>query len=244
MIHLLYSNSYKNALNEKDETMLKKILFTATLLAAASFSNAGTITLTDTVALQTTDFTKSLSFANFDTMGGSLILESVAFSIDGSILGDIEVESRSAAPATITATLSAELKLTDAAMNTLVVTIPSITRILNATAFDGVVDFGGTSGATYAGLTAQKFEQSIYTDAATLAMFTGMGSSMFTFDATAVSVATGAGAITSVFTTSAGGVVEVIYTYRERPNQVSAPSQVAMLGIGLLIIAGFRKVRK
>lgn len=244
MIHLLYSNSYKNTLNEKDEIMLKKILFTATLLCAATFSNAGTITLTDTVALQTTDFSKTLSFANFDTMGGTRVLESVAFSIDGSILGDIEVESRDASPSTITATLSAELTLTDALMNTLVVTIPSITKILNATAFDGVVDFGGTSGATYAGLTAQKFEQSIYTDATTLAMFTGMGSSMFTFDAEAISVATGAGGITSVFTTSAGGIIEVIYTYKEIPTQVAAPSQIALLGLGLLAIVGYRKLRK
>jgi hypothetical protein len=224
--------------------MLKKILYTATLLCAATFSNAGTITLTDTVALQTTDFTKTLSFANFDTLSGARVLESVAFSIDGSIFGDIEVESRAAAPSTITATLSAELTLTDALMNTLVVTIPSITRIFNASAFDGVVDFGGTSGMTYSGLTAQKFEQSIYTDATTLAMFTGMGTSMFTFDAAAVSVATGAGGITSVFNTTAGGIVEVIYTYREVPKQVTAPSQIALLGFGLLAFAGFRRIRK
>jgi hypothetical protein len=75
-------------------------------------------------------------------------------------------------------------------------------------------------------------------------MFTGMGTSMFTFDAAAVSVATGAGGITSVFNTTAGGIVEVIYTYREVPKQVTAPSQIALLGFGLLAFAGFRRIRK
>ncbi|MFT6267948.1 MAG: hypothetical protein ACJAVV_000753 [Alphaproteobacteria bacterium] len=224
--------------------MLKKLLCGATLLCAATFSNAGTIVLSDEVTLQTTNFQTSLSFAQFDTMGGTRVLDSVSFSIDGSIFGDISVESRDAAAATITTRLSAELTLTDALMNTLVVTIPSIERILNATSFDGDVDFGGTSGATYADLEATQFNQETYSDAATLALFTGMGFSDFTFDAAATSVATGAGSITSAFNTSASGLVEVIYTYSDTVTQVSAPSHVAFLGLGVLAFAGLRKVRK
>ncbi|MGK0373299.1 MAG: hypothetical protein ACJAW1_003572 [Glaciecola sp.] len=220
--------------------MLKKLLCGATLLCAATFSNAGTIVLSDEVTLQTTNFQTSLSFAQFDTMGGTRVLDSVSFSIDGSIFGDISVESRDAAAATITTRLSAELTLTDALMNTLVVTIPSIERILNATSFDGDVDFGGTSGATYADLEATQFNQETYSDAATLALFTGMGFSDFTFDAAATSV----GSITSAFNTSASGLVEVIYTYSDTVTQVSAPSHVAFLGLGVLAFAGLRKVRK
>lgn len=224
--------------------MIKKILCGATLLCAATLSNAATIVLSDTVALQSTDFSTSLTFAKFDTMGGTRKLESVAFSIDGSIFGDIEVESLSAAASVVTTRLSAELTLTDALSNTLVVTIPSIERVLNASAYDGMTDFGGTSGATYAGLSASKFEQSTYTDAATLAMFTGMGLADFTFDAAARSIAIGSGGITSTFNTNAAGIVQVVYTYEKLVRQVSAPSQVALIGLSLIGFAGLRKIRK
>ncbi|MFT6268680.1 MAG: hypothetical protein ACJAVV_001495 [Alphaproteobacteria bacterium] len=225
-------------------TMLKKLLCGATLLCAATFSNAGTIILSEAVTLQTTNFQTALSFAQFDTMGGTRTLDSVSFSIDGSIFGTIEVESRDAAPAVITTKLEAELTLTDALDNILVVTIPSIERILNAAAFDGTIDFDGPSGETYADLMADAFNIETYTDAATLAIFTGMGDAEFTFDAAATSIATGAGSITSAFNTSAAGFVEIIYTYSDTVTQVSAPSHVALLGLGLLAFAGSRKIRK
>jgi hypothetical protein len=224
--------------------MLKKLLCGATLLCAATFSLAGTITLNDTVSLQTTNFQTALSFAKFDTMGGTRVLDSVSFSIDGSIFGTIEVESRDASATVISTKLEAQLTLTDELMNTLVVTIPSIERILNASAFDGTVDFGGSSGATYDDLMASQFNIETYSDAATLAMFTGMGDADFTFDAAAASIATGAGSITSQFNTSASGFVEVIYTYTDVVTNVSAPSHVAFLGLGILAFAGLRKVRK
>jgi hypothetical protein len=229
--------------------MLKKMLIGASLLCAAGFTSAATITLTDTVAVQTTNFTTSLTFAKFDTMGGTRVLDSVAFSIDGSIFGSAEVESRDNAPATIVTTLEATLTLTDALTNVLVVTIPSVTNTFNATAYDNVLDFGGTSGITYPDLTANMSNSESYMDAATLAFFTAtmMGeTTTFSFDATATSSATGAGNITSGFNTTAGGEVQVIYTYTDvpPPNMVSAPSHVALLGLGLLAFAGLRKVRK
>lgn len=224
--------------------MLKKILCGATLLCAAGFTSAATIELSSNVALQTTNFNTSLSFAKFDTEGGTKVLNSVTFSIDGTILGSARVESEDAQSAILTTTLSAKLTLSDALANTLVVTIPSITNVFNASAWDNSTDFGGTSGITYLGLTASQSESETYTDAMTLAMFTGMGNAMFTFDAAATSSATGAGNIISSFSTTAGGLVKVIYNYTDVPVTVSSPSHVALLGLGLLAFAGLRNVRK
>lgn len=224
--------------------MLKKLLCGATLLCAATFSNAGTITLSDTVSLQTTNFQTALSFAKFDTMGGTRVLDSVSFSINGTIQGSIKVESSDASATVIATKLEAQLTLTDALDNTLVVTIPSIERVLNASAFDGSIDFGGTSGATYADLEESNFNIETYSDAATLAMFSGSGAADFMFDAAAASMATGAGSITSQFNTSASGFVEVIYTYSDVVTNVTAPSHVAFLGLGVLAFAGLRRVRK
>jgi hypothetical protein len=72
----------------------------------------------------------------------------------------------------------------------------------------------------------------------TLAYFTG--AEIFTFDAAATSRAFGAGDISSSFFTTASGTVKVIYEYRE----VSSPSHVALLGFGILVLAGFRRVAK
>jgi hypothetical protein len=229
---------------KKDTTMLKKILCGATLLCAAGFSNAASITLVQSasVAVDTTNFQTDLSFDRFDTMGGTRVLESVTFSIDGSIFGSAEVESRDAEEAVIVTTLSAELSLVDELMNTLVVTIPSISNTFNATAYDGSLDFGGTSGMSFLDLSATQYEEATFTDLATLTMFTGADSANFVFDAAATSSSTGAGNLTSAFNTSAGGEVQVIYTYSEVP--VSAPTHVALLGFGLLAFAGLRKARK
>jgi hypothetical protein len=232
-------------INKGDEIMLKKLLCGATLVCAAGFANAATITLSDTVAVSTTNFTTSLNFAKFDTMGGTRVLESVTFAIDGSIFGSAEVESRDNAATTVVTTLSAELTLIDALSNTLVVTIPSITNIFNATAFDGVLDFGGTSGNSYLGLTANQYEDETYTDIPTLTLFTATGmdtTANLTFHADATSSATGAGNLTSAFNTSAGGLVSVIYEYRVVP--VSAPAIGATVGFGLLLLTGLRRSSK
>jgi hypothetical protein len=224
--------------------MLKNILCGATLLCAAGFANAATVSFSDTVLVATTNYDTTVDLAKFDSMGGTRVLNSVTFTIDGTIFGSAEIESRDAQAATIVTTLSAELSLTDALMNTLVVTIPSIEKTFNASAYDGSTDFGGTSGAIFDDLTANQFNSQSYSDAATLALFSGLGNATFTFDATATSASSGAGNITSGFSTSAGGLVSVIYDYTDLPTQVSAPAHVALLGFGLLTFAGFRKARK
>lgn len=224
--------------------MLKKILCGATLLCAAGITNAATLTFSDTVAVATTNFTTTVDLQKFDTMGGTRVLESVTFSIDGSIFGSAEVESRDAEPATIVTKLEAVLTLADAMMNTLVVTIPSVSNTFNATAYDGVLDFGGTSGMSFLDLTASQYEEATFMDAATLAFFSGVDMATFSFDAMATSSSTGAGNLTSAFNTSAGGLVSVVYTYSDVTVPVSAPAHVALLGLGLLAFAGVRRSRK
>ena len=222
--------------------MLKKILCGATLLCAASLSNAATITQNFNVMLADTNFDLTIPFNLFDDMGGTRILDSVSFSIAGGIEGNARAESLDAGPATLELTLSATLTLTDALMNTLVVTIPTVVNSFDAAAFDGEINFAGPSGVSFDGITASATNSETYTDAPTLAIFTGVGSMDFGFDATATSTATGAGNIISQFQSQAGGEVEVIYEWSAVP--VSAPSQVAFLGLGLLAFAGLRKARK
>lgn len=230
--------------------MLKKILCGASLLCAAGFSNAAVITETFTVAPTTTNFTNSsVQVAKFDTNGGNFVLNSVTFTVAGTVEGIAEVESRDAQPATVVATLSAELTLLDSMMNTLVVTIPSVSDSFNATAYDNIDDFGGTSGFTFADLDGSQTNSATFSDMGTLATYSGSAGDMinFVFNASATSVATGAGNLLSSFTTQAGGLITVAYDYTDMtppPVPVSAPAHVALLGLGLLAFAGVRKSRK
>jgi hypothetical protein len=238
-------NDCKERLLKKVYIMFNKLICGASLICAVTFANAGTITLTDTISLQKTNYNTSLSFAKFDDMGGTKILESVSFSIEGTIQGEAKIESGDSQAATIVTTLSAELKLIDAMNNSLlVVTIPSVSRMFEAEAFDGSVDYAGGSGITYDNLNASQFEQETYTAPATLAFFTGAGTAAFSFEAAATSLATGSGNLSSDFTTAASGVVDVVYTYRDIPILASAPSSFALLGLALLAFFGIRQLRK
>lgn len=224
--------------------MLNKLLCGATLLCAASLSQAATIVFSDVVDETTTNFTTTVELAKFDDLGGTRVLDAVTFSIDGDIFGIAEVESRDAEAATILTTLSAELTLTDALMNTLVVSVPTVTNTFEASAFDGSLDFDGSSGFTLDNLTASKYEEKTFIDAPTLAFFSGSGVANFVFDANATSSATGAGNLTTGFSTSAGGLVSVMYTYSEFSIPVSAPTGIAIIALALLAFVGVRRFSK
>ncbi len=223
--------------------MLKKLLCGATLLCAASFANAGSMTVSAAVPLQTTNFDAVVSVAKFDDMGGTKQLESVTFSLEGFLLGNARLESLDAEPSLVTTTLSVTLTLSETVTdNTLVITIPSLDEVFAASAYDGSTDFGGTSGITYEELTASQTESETYTDAMTLAMFTGLDTIDLNLNALATSFASGAGNLITQFSTSAGGNIEVTYVYDDVP--VSAPAHLALLGLGLLAFAGYRKAKK
>ena len=116
-------------------------------------------------------------------------------------------------------------------------------EVFNATSFDGDIDFGGTSGITYQDLTATQTESETFTDASTLALFSGAGSIDLNLNALATSFASGAGNLITQFNTSAGGNISVTYNYDDNSTPVSAPAHVALIGLGLLAFAGYRKTR-
>lgn len=220
--------------------MFKKLLCGAALLSVATFSNAAVMTITETasVGLTTTNFDEVVSVNQFDSSLGDLL--SVTFSLEGFVEANARLESEDAAPAVVTTEISVTLTLTETILdNTLVVTVPSLSEVFNASAFDGSVDFGGTSGITYEELTATDTETNTFNDGATLALFTGLGTVDLNLNALAVSFASGAGNLITQFQTAAGGNIEVVYEYRV--PSVSAPSHLALLGLGLVAFAGMRR---
>ncbi|BFT30726.1 hypothetical protein D210916BOD24_19020 [Alteromonas sp. D210916BOD_24] len=221
--------------------MFKKFLCGLMLIASSSMANAALINQSATITQQSTNFATNLVFDLFD-LGPEFDLTKISFSIDGDVFGTANVESLDATASTINISLAVTLTLFDLTNSPLVISIPLFAQQFNATAFDGVIDFGGTSGATFANLNASQGVTEEYTDAATLSAFTGPGTITLGFTAAGSSSANGAGNIVTQFATQASGDVSIVYEYQSA--EVAEPSLIALFGLGLIAVGGIRRSKK
>jgi hypothetical protein len=177
----------------------------------SSISTAPT-TLTENASVpnSSTDWTNTLGVAPFNPALGTLT--SVEIINSGSFISDIKVESLDNAPSTITATDSGVLTLTGPDGVSLVTNL-SANKMFNATAFDGTIDFGGTSGHDFGPQTANGSNMVTLNTASELQAFEITGQVSFTENAHATSSATGAGNLITQINTTAGAQISVVYTY-------------------------------
>jgi protocatechuate 3,4-dioxygenase beta subunit len=173
-------------------------------------TNPTTLTRTATVSAQATDWTQTLNVAQFDPSLGTLT--GIDITSAGTFVSDIKVESLDSAPSTITATDSGTLTLTGPAVSGLVTNI-STSQSFNATAYDGTLDFGGTSGHDFGPQSAPGSQTITLTSASDLALFLGTGNVSFTEVAHATSSASGAGNLISQITTTANAQLTIVYHY-------------------------------
>ncbi len=227
--------------------MIKKIAIGASLLCAAGFTQAATISDTDSIALTSTNITSTFTLDMFNDMGGNLVLDSVMLSLSGTIEGDASLESLDATAAVVSANISAAIDLSDMS-GTVLSASPVVSQTFNASAFDGTIDFGGTSGTVLNGITDTFSDMVTYTMPVDLAAFIGMGSITYDFSAIGSSNGAGAGNLITQFATRAGAELMITYNYTDNTpppvTNVSAPSSVALLGLSLLGVAGLRRKAK
>lgn len=226
--------------------MFKRLLCGAALLVAANISNANVITQDFTVGSQFTDINEVITFDLFDDQGGTLILESVMFSLDAFVTGSALIENRNVDSAMINATLSADVVLSDALSGSLISLAPSVSEMSSVGGFDGTVDFGGTSGLTFLNMNANENGQFMLVDMASLADYIGVGTSTLDFIVEATSDVIGGGNLTSELLTNAGADISVVYTFSEElvPSVVSEPAYIALLGMGMLAFARLKRRNK
>jgi hypothetical protein len=95
------------------------------------------------------------------------------------------------------------------------VTIPPVTETFNASAFDGELDYGGTSGQTFAPATSYSMPQmTILTSPADLAAFTGHFRIPISVSGHATgSVASDGNDLSTAFQTDTSATITVIYHY-------------------------------
>ena len=224
--------------------MLSKLLLSTAFIAGMGVAaSAATITHTQTLGDQTTNFAdRSVgSIAQFDASLGTL--NSATITLLGTVSGSVSYESLDAAPSSVTTSISAEVSLSTSALDSLIVVLPTQTEIRSATAFDGAIDFAGTSGGSIANLNANLSGSTVLTGAS-LAEFIGNGFVDFTLNGTGVSSASGSGNLATIFQTAAGGTVTVTYDYSDAPAPVPLPAGGLLLLSGLAGMSVMKRKKK
>lgn len=197
-------------------------LASVALLSWAAASTAGTITHNATLPLASTNWSGSMVFPQYDSANGCL--DSVCVSLGGHVQGAAKFESLDGGPATVTMNMQSTITLKRPDGSTLVVTIPLAQTSDAVTAFDGTIDFGGTSGKTYADLSADKTEVRCTSTAFDLSLFTGNGNISLPCEAAGTSNGTGAGNLILQFLTSASSGASVTYHYSDCPTKAEKTS--------------------
>ncbi len=221
-------------------SFFRTALVAVTMLVASAAAQAATVaygttpasTSALTTGLMTTNFTTSLTLPKFDTSLGTLT--SVAIDFAGAVTSTIKFESLDAAPSTITGTASATVTLTRPDNSQLAVVLPSNTRSAQETAYDGVLDFAGTSGDVFSNISGNLTAPTVtLTSLSDLALFSGAGNILLPVIGAGASSVSGAGNVVSQITTQASGSAYVIYTYNATPAAVPEPASMALLAAGL-----------
>lgn len=187
-------------------------LFGALALGGAASAQTATQCFTDSIPLQPTNFSTTVSIPKFNPALGTLI--SIQFTLSGNVQGSANAESLDASPSIVNTQSSANITLTRPDLTVLVVTTPIANFSDAFTAFDGAIDFAGTSGVSHTGINVSDSDSAISPPPVTdLALFTGAGNIVLPVTAVGTSQANGAGNLITQFSTSAAASVEVCYTY-------------------------------
>ena len=221
--------------------MFKPLMISAALVAGmGSAASAATITFSQSLADQTTNYTDRAvgGISQFDSSLGTL--NSATVTLGGSVSGSISYESLDAAASTVSLTLSGEVGLSTSALGSLVVVLPTQTTDESVASHDGAIDFAGDSGDSITDLIAT-LSDSVVLTGGDLAEFIGTGFVDFLLSGTGLSNASGPGNLATIFQTAAGGRVSVTYDYTETPPAVPLPAGGVLLLSGLV---GFTAMKR
>ncbi|MEH2240276.1 PEP-CTERM sorting domain-containing protein [Nostoc sp.] len=201
----------------------------AGIVATCGAANAASLSYTSASNYDLTDIIDApLSIQKFDSSLGTL--QGVTIEFTGDILGNAGFENRSKTPTQATVNLASQLSL-QLNNQSLFALNPEGISSYKVAKFDGITDYGGTSGKTVSNLTATQSATQSFTNTQFLQSFIGNGNIDFLFSAIANSVVMGSGNMNSYVDTFAKAGIKVTYNY---DNVKSVPEPSSTLGIGLI----------
>jgi len=137
----------------------------------------------------------------------------------------------------VTLTLGSELTLRRPDGSTLVVANPVFDRSFTFSAFDGGIDFGGTSGGSTGSVDATGSNSFTSSASSDFALFSGLAGDFISLGLGAIGATSGSGAgnLITQFATAASGSATVTYEYTPFA-EVPEPASMALVlgGLGLL----------
>jgi hypothetical protein len=212
----------------------------ATLFSSAATAQTQQVCFTDTIPFTNTNWSNAVTIPKFDSGLGTL--QQIDFSLTGNIQGSAAEESTDTSPTVVMLQFQATLTLTRPDLSVIVVTIPLASFNDTLTAFDGTIDFGGTSGMTHPGINATATNMATSPPPASdIALFSGPAGNPGTISlpvtGLGTSFASGGGNIITQFMTAASANVQVCYTYLPNvPPVFTAPTP--QCGSTLMATAG------
>ena len=215
---------------------MKKILIPCIaivfVLLLSGSASATTVTYDYSKSMSSTNWTQTFNVQQFDPTLGTL--NCVTVNIAGDLSQTFMFENTGAGSGTITftngQTTGALFKVKYTGGSDIMVLDILNTPMYSFTAFDGILDFAGTSGKTNAvGVSDSFFD--VFTDMPTLSAFTGTGTIDLDTTATGRSYwESTSGNMAVGVSTRAGAEVSVTYDYT-----VPEPATLALLGLGGLL---------
>ena len=221
---------------------MKKLTTLLAGMALAASAQATTIAFTDSFGLATTNWTHLLGASQFNPTQGTL--NSATFTFTDDIVQAFRAENTGAVSDTLTPVAGATLTFRKSLATLLTTTLIGSGTVFNATAFDGISDFAGTSGINFGNVAANGVGTITLTGSALTALIgTGTLGSVG-YDVRAVgngSIASTNGNLDSSISTQARYNLLLVYDFTAAPTAVPEPGSLALFGLALAGLAVLRR---
>lgn len=212
-------------------TLFPMILALSILVTWHGYAAAAEIVYVDSVPLTQTDWKDTLQIPQFDPALGEL--NGIELALSAQVDGKGQFESLDAQSATITVKLIAKVDLMRPDGAWIVDANPQASEQVNVTAYDGTLDFDGTSGKTFSQMIGyDKSDTITFQSASDFSLFIGTSMLDLPVQAFGESRGEGAGNLALSFTTAATARVSVKYIYEEQTVNTCPVVAIQYLGEG------------